>query len=146
MVVIRLSRGGANKRPFFHIVAADKRAPNSGRFIEQVGYFNPIACGKEIRLHLEKERIQHWVSAGAQLTDCVKKLIRQMDTMPSQIGEDVLTTRTAKKSKKTKVKEATAKQAAIETAAAEAQAAETPEAEAKVAEPEAGAAEQTENK
>lgn len=76
MVVIRLSRGGAKKRPFYHIVVSDKRRSRDGRFIENLGYFNPIAAGKEVRLSLDIERLQHWVDNGAQPSDRVKHLIK----------------------------------------------------------------------
>jgi small subunit ribosomal protein S16 len=76
MVVIRLTRGGAKKRPFYHIVVADKRRSRDGRFIESIGYFNPIAAGKEIRLTLNSERAQHWIANGAQPSDRVKHLIK----------------------------------------------------------------------
>lgn len=76
MVVIRLSRGGAKKRPFYYIVVADKRRSRDGRFIESIGYFNPIAAGKEIRLTLDMERAQHWISQGAQPSDRVKHLMK----------------------------------------------------------------------
>lgn len=76
MVVIRLSRGGAKKRPFYHIVVADKQRSRNGRFIEQVGYFNPIAAGKDVRLNIDVERIQQWVAKGAQPSDRVKHLMK----------------------------------------------------------------------
>lgn len=76
MVVIRLARGGAKKRPFYHIVAADKRRPLTGRYIERLGYFNPIARGQEIPLHMNFERIQHWLTLGAQPSDRVQNLIK----------------------------------------------------------------------
>jgi len=76
MVVIRLSRGGAKKRPFYHIVVAEKTRSRDGRFIERIGYFNPIAAGKDIRLNLNIERAQHWISHGAQASDRVKHLIK----------------------------------------------------------------------
>lgn len=76
MVVIRLSRGGAKKRPFYHIVVADKTRSRDGRFIEQLGYFNPIATGKDIRLTLDLERAQYWIGNGAQPSDRVKSLIK----------------------------------------------------------------------
>ncbi len=76
MVVIRLSRGGAKKRPFYHIVVAEKQRSRNGRFIEQVGYFNPIAAGKDIRLNMDIERINHWISQGAQPSDRVKHLVK----------------------------------------------------------------------
>lgn len=76
MVVIRLSRTGAKKRPFYHIVVADKRRSRDGRFIENLGYFNPIATGKDIRLSLDLARAEHWISQGAQASDRVKGLIK----------------------------------------------------------------------
>lgn len=79
MVTIRLSRGGAKKRPFYHVVAADSRNKRDGRYIERLGYFNPIAKGQEIRLHLEKERINHWLGDGAQLSDRVKQLVKEFE-------------------------------------------------------------------
>lgn len=78
MVVIRLSRGGAKKRPFYHIVVADKSRSLKGRFIEQVGYFNPIAAGKEIGLTLNQERIEYWIKNGAQPSDRVKHLLKSL--------------------------------------------------------------------
>jgi len=76
MVVIRLSRGGAKKRPFYHIVVADKRRSRDGRFIERIGYFNPIAAGKDVRLTLNVERAKEWIAKGAQPSDRVKYLIK----------------------------------------------------------------------
>lgn len=76
MVVIRLTRGGAKKRPFYHIVVADKARSRDGRFIERLGYFNPIASGKEIELQLNLERAEYWISKGAQPSDRVKSLIK----------------------------------------------------------------------
>lgn len=76
MVVIRLSRGGAKKRPFYHIVVADKTRSRDGRFIEQLGYFNPIATGKDVRLTLDLERAQYWIGNGAQPSDRVKSLMK----------------------------------------------------------------------
>lgn len=76
MVVIRLSRGGAKKRPFYHIVVSDKRRSRDGRFIERVGYFNPIAAGKDVRLEINMARIDHWIATGAQPSDRVKNLIK----------------------------------------------------------------------
>jgi small subunit ribosomal protein S16 len=81
MVVIRLSRGGAKKRPFYHVVVADKRRSRDGRFIERLGYYNPIAAGKEIRLSLDVAKAQAWIAKGAQASDRVKHLIKvQLET------------------------------------------------------------------
>jgi len=77
MVTIRLSRTGAKKRPFYHIVVTDSRNPRDGRYIERVGFFNPIATGGEERLRVEQARVQHWVSQGAQLSDRVAQLVKQ---------------------------------------------------------------------
>ena len=77
MVKIRLSRGGAKGRPFYHIVVADQRKARDGRNIERVGFYNPIASGKEVRLQLDSERVKAWVSKGAQLTDKVRWLMKE---------------------------------------------------------------------
>jgi small subunit ribosomal protein S16 len=87
MVVIRLSRGGAKKRPFYHIVVADKQRSRNGRFIEQVGYFNPIASGKDVRLNIDIERIQQWIAKGAQPSDRVKYLIKTHKNTPPNTTE-----------------------------------------------------------
>jgi len=76
MVVIRLARGGAKKSPFYHIVVANKTSPRDGHFIERVGYFNPLARGKESRLFMNKERIEHWISKGAQRSNRVQHLFK----------------------------------------------------------------------
>jgi small subunit ribosomal protein S16 len=76
MVVIRLARGGSHKRPFYHVVATDSRNRRDGRFIERVGFFNPIARGNDIKLNLLVERIEHWRSNGAQLSPRVEQLLK----------------------------------------------------------------------
>lgn len=76
MVTIRLARGGAKKRPFYNIVVADSRNARDGRFIERVGFFNPLARGQEETLRLDLARVEHWVSNGAATTDRVAKLIK----------------------------------------------------------------------
>jgi small subunit ribosomal protein S16 len=77
MVTIRLSRGGAKKRPFYHVVVTDSRCKRDGRYIERVGFFNPVASGRAERLSLNEERIQHWIGTGAQTTDRVHSLIKE---------------------------------------------------------------------
>ena len=77
MLTIRLARTGAKKRPFFHITVADSRRARDGKFIERVGYFNPIACGKEVRLDIRYERVDYWISQGAQLSEKVASLIKE---------------------------------------------------------------------
>ena len=77
MVTIRLSRGGALKRPFYHIVVTDHRNRRDGRYIERLGFFNPIATGGEEGLKIDLERADYWFSHGAQASDRVARLIKQ---------------------------------------------------------------------
>jgi small subunit ribosomal protein S16 len=77
MVVIRLARGGAKKRPFFNIVAADSRNRRDGRFIERVGYYNPVAAGAATSLSINAERLAYWKENGAQLSPTVERLVKQ---------------------------------------------------------------------
>ena len=76
MVMIRLARTGAKKKPFYHIVISDVRMPQSGRSIERVGFFNPVARGGEERLRVDLERVAHWQSQGAQTTERVAGLVK----------------------------------------------------------------------
>ena len=76
MVKIRLTRGGAKKRPFYHIIVTDVRSARDGRNIERVGYYNPVASGQDKRVELDVARIDHWVKNGAQLTDKVRDLYK----------------------------------------------------------------------
>ena len=77
MVVIRLSRGGAKKRPFYNIVATDRRNRRDGRFLERLGYYNPMASGAETGFTIEMDRVEHWTKQGAQVSDAVSRLIKQ---------------------------------------------------------------------
>ena len=76
MVTIRLARGGAKKRPFYHIVVTDSRSRRDSSYIERLGYYNPMAKGQEVRLNLENDRIDHWVAQGAQTSERVAKLLK----------------------------------------------------------------------
>jgi len=76
MVTIRLSRTGAKKKPFYHIVVTDSRKKRDGRSIERLGFFNPTATGQEVPLKIDMERVNYWVSHGAQTSDRVAKLIK----------------------------------------------------------------------
>ena len=76
MVVIRLARSGSKKRPFYHLSVADQRFPRDGRFIERVGFFNPVARGSEESLRVNLERVEYWMSKGAQPSDRVAKLLK----------------------------------------------------------------------
>ena len=77
MVKIRLSRGGAKGRPFYHIIVTDQRNPRDGRNIERLGFYNPVAAGKDVRLQLDTEKVQAWVAKGAQLSDKVRWLVKE---------------------------------------------------------------------
>jgi small subunit ribosomal protein S16 len=77
MVKIRLSRGGAKKRPFYHIVVTDSRNKRDGRRIERVGFFNPVARGHEERLRVNLERVNYWTGEGAQLSERVRNLVKE---------------------------------------------------------------------
>ena len=77
MVTIRLARGGAKKRPFYHVVVTDSRNRRDGRYIERIGFFNPVAAGEEVRLKIDAERAQYWVSQGAKASDRVAKLLKE---------------------------------------------------------------------
>ena len=77
MVTIRLARTGAKKQPFYHLVVADSRMPRDGRFIERLGFYNPVSQGKEERLKIDLERVDYWVGQGAQASDKVASLVKQ---------------------------------------------------------------------
>ena len=76
MVTIRLARGGAKKKPFYHITVSDSRRARDGRFIERIGFFNPVARGQEERLRLDLDRMAYWQSQGAQVSDKVSRLAK----------------------------------------------------------------------
>ena len=145
MLKIRLARSGAKKKPFFHITVADSRMPRDGRFIERVGYFNPISRGKEVRLEVNQERIDYWVSQGAQLSGRVLTLIEEIKETPEEkIKREEkkekrrlkkVTKSAEKKLKETPVEEAKAEEAPAEEAPAEEAASEeTPTEEVKAEE------------
>jgi small subunit ribosomal protein S16 len=77
MVTIRMSRGGAKKRPFYHIVVTDNRNRRDGSYIERIGFFNPIATGGEERLRIDAERADFWHARGAQMSDRVSQLLKE---------------------------------------------------------------------
>ncbi|MGQ0697868.1 MAG: 30S ribosomal protein S16 [Panacagrimonas sp.] len=82
MVTIRLARAGAKKRPFYHVVATDKRSPRDGRFIERLGFYNPSAKGGEQKLVLDVAKVQDWKSKGAQISERVAYLVT---TVPAAV-------------------------------------------------------------
>ncbi|MBT3061020.1 MAG: 30S ribosomal protein S16 [gamma proteobacterium symbiont of Ctena orbiculata] len=77
MVTIRLSRTGAKKRPFYHIVVTDSRNARDGRYIERLGFFNPVAVGGEDGLRIDQARVEHWISKGAKPSERVAALLKQ---------------------------------------------------------------------
>jgi small subunit ribosomal protein S16 len=83
MVKIRLSRSGAKGRPFYHVVVADQRSKRDGRNIENVGYYNPVAAGKDQRMELDIERVNAWVAKGAQMSDKVAALVKEKTKLQS---------------------------------------------------------------
>ncbi|TNE73209.1 MAG: 30S ribosomal protein S16 [Gammaproteobacteria bacterium] len=76
MVTIRLARGGSKKRPFYHLTVTDSRKSRDGRFIERVGFFNPIARGQEERLRVDQDRVNYWLGQGAQTSERVAQLLK----------------------------------------------------------------------
>ena len=139
MVTIRLSRAGAKKRPFYHITVTDSRKPRDGRFIERVGFFNPIAQGKDIRLSIDHERLNYWVGTGAKLSERVESLIKESKLSPEELikaQEKKEQLRLKKLAKKKENKESPLEEASPEdspeesVAAEEAPAEDSPAAEA----------------
>jgi len=77
MVVIRLARSGAKKRPFYNMVVTDSRNRRDGRFVERIGFYNPVAAGKETSLRVDMERLAYWQGHGAQLSPTAARLVKQ---------------------------------------------------------------------
>jgi small subunit ribosomal protein S16 len=77
MVTIRLARGGAKKRPFYHMVVTDSRSSRDGRYIERLGYYNPVASAKDVGFSINRERLTYWLGQGAQTSDRVAYLIKK---------------------------------------------------------------------
>ena len=105
MVIIRLARSGAKKNPYYFITVADERRPRDGKFIERLGFFNPSASGQEERLRLDLDKLNEWVSKGAQVSDRVQTLVKEANLSPEELQAKL----DAKKAK------SDAKKAAIET-------------------------------
>ena len=135
MVVIRLSRAGAKKRPFYHICVSDRRNKRDGRFIERIGFYNPIAKDSEEKIRFDNERYEHWTSVGAKPSDTVLMLLKRSKMTDEEIQklEDKKTARQEKKKQEKilKQQEEAAKEEA--EAAAEAPAEEAAEAPAEEA-------------
>ena len=150
MVVIRLSRAGAKKRPFYHICVSDRRNKRDGRFIERIGFYNPIAKDTEEKIRFDTERYEHWVSVGAKPSDTVMMLLKRSkmsDEDIQKIEENKLAQKQKRKEKEILEKqeaaaaEETAEDAPVEEAPAEAEVAEDAPVEEAPAEAEAPAEE-----
>ena len=131
MVIIRLARSGAKKNPYYFITVADERRPRDGAFIERLGFFNPSAKGQEERLRIDLEKLEEWVSKGAQVSDRIKSLIKVSKLSPEEFAAKV----EAKKVKAQAKKAALAEKLAKEAEAQAAEAAPTEEAPAEEAAP-----------
>jgi small subunit ribosomal protein S16 len=152
MLKIRLARGGAKKRPYYHIVVADSHSPRDGRFLEKVGSYNPLLPKDGQRVTLKVERIQEWMSKGAQPTDRVARFLSQQGLAewkagnnpnkgkPGKKAEERATERAQRAADRAEA-EAAAKAEAAEAAAAAAAAPPAPEPEVEAAAPEAAAEE-----
>jgi small subunit ribosomal protein S16 len=92
MVTIRLARGGRTERPFYHIVVTNSRSPRDGRYIERLGFYNPIAAGKEVPLKIDADRVNYWLSQGAQASEQALALIQRAkkEINPSKETIDVV--------------------------------------------------------
>ena len=158
MVIVRLAKSGAKKNPYFFITVADSRKPRDGAYIERLGFFNPSAKGSEERMRFNVERLDHWISQGAQVSDKVKELEKDARLSPDELQAKLDAKKAKRDQKKEAIKakkvdelEAQAKEAATEEApeaAPEAEAAteEAPEAEAATEEaPEAAPEEAADN-
>ena len=145
MVVIRLARSGAKKNPYYFITVADERRPRDGAFIERLGFFNPTAKGQEERLRIDLEKLNEWVSKGAQLSDRVLALTKEAKLTPEEYVQKVeakkakiaakkaaLAAKLAKEAEEAAAEEAPAEEAPVEeeAAAEKAPAEETPVEEA----------------
>ena len=136
MVVIRLSRSGAKKNPYYFITVADSRNARDGAFIERLGFYNPSAQGQEETLRIDIEKVDEWVSKGAQISDRVKRLIKD-----SKLSPEELDARKAAKKDKADAKKAAALAAKQEEIKKQAEEAEE-EAPAEEAAPEEAPAEE----
>ena len=128
---IRLTRGGAKKRPFYRIDVADSRSPRDGRFIEKLGHYDPMAEKGDVkRLVMDVERIKHWLSVGAQPSDRVARMLGEAEVLPKRTWNETPKKSAPRAKTQERLKAATAATDAAATAAAAAAAAEAPAAEA----------------
>lgn len=120
MVVIRLARGGAKSRPFYHVVVTDSRSRRDGRFIERIGFFNPMAKGEEEYVRLAIERFDYWVGVGVRVSDAVKRLVdvqRQATDSSSKSNESVIVKKPVKARLKKSIKARQSEKTLVESVA-----------------------------
>ncbi len=137
MVIIRLARSGSKKNPYYFITVADERKPRDGAFIERLGFFNPTARGNEERLRIDLEKLNEWVSKGAQLSERVSKLVKDASMTPEELELRAEKKKLKAKAKKQAIKDKLAQEAAEEAPAEEVPAEEEAPAEEAPAEEEA---------
>ena len=118
MVIIRLARSGSKKNPYYFITVADERRPRDGSFIERLGFFNPTASGQEERLRIDIDKINEWISKGAQISERVKSLIKESKLTPEEFAAKIEAKKAKIESKKAAIAEKLAKES-IEAASKE---------------------------
>ena len=111
MVIIRLARSGAKKNPYYFITVADERRPRDGAFIERLGFFNPMAWGQEERLRLDLDKLNEWISKGAQVSDRVKALVKESKLTPEELEAKIAAKKARAEAKKVAIAEKLAKEA-----------------------------------
>jgi len=112
MVKIRLTRGGAKKRPFYHVVVTDQRNKRDGRYLERLGFFNPVAQGNEVGLRIDTVRVEHWTKQGAQMSDRVAELMKRAAKLPAEAPEGEVKPKSKRKTASSKAKKGKAAEAA----------------------------------
>ena len=130
MVIIRLARSGAKKNPYYFITVADERRPRDGAFIERLGFFNPMAKGQEERLRLDLDKLNEWVSKGAQVSDRVNNLVKEAKLTPEELEAKMAAKKAKADAKKAAINEKLAKEAEAKAAEEAAPAEEAPAEEA----------------
>ena len=116
MVIIRLARSGAKKNPYYFITVADERRPRDGAFIERLGFFNPMAKGQEERLRLDLDKLNEWVSKGAQVSDRVNNLVKEAKLTPEELEAKIAAKKAKADAKKAAINEKLAKEAEAKAA------------------------------
>ena len=133
MVIIRLARSGAKKNPYYFVTVADERRPRDGKFIERLGFFNPSASGQEERLRVDLEKLNEWISKGAQVSERVQSLVKEASLSPEDLKAKMDAKKAKSNAKKAAVEERMAKEAEEKAAAEAAEAAEAEKAAAEKA-------------